>query len=149
MSEGSFTHSTPYCRTVSLQPSNRGDTDKIVPRSVYTKSRGSAVSHSLTCAKILPINCLSKVWRAPNFPNSIWQIKFEWAGIVTSPLCRSPTQPFVTCAVRQPGFVSKPLVCISPTPPLRQDRSSASDPKRRYFSVSHSHKGYEVPLDNH
>nr|XP_019602523.1 PREDICTED: galectin-8 isoform X2 [Rhinolophus sinicus] len=45
---------------VSQLPSNRGDTDKIVPRSVYTKSRGSAVSHSLTCAKILPINCLSK-----------------------------------------------------------------------------------------
>ncbi|KAF6274621.1 galectin 8 [Rhinolophus ferrumequinum] len=45
---------------MSQLPSNRGDTDKIVPRSVYTKSRGSAVNHTLTCAKILPINCLSK-----------------------------------------------------------------------------------------
>ncbi|XP_019507349.1 PREDICTED: galectin-8 isoform X1 [Hipposideros armiger] len=45
---------------VSQLPSNRGDTDKIVPRSVYTKSKGSAVNHTLTCAKILPTNCLSK-----------------------------------------------------------------------------------------
>ncbi|XP_011374203.1 galectin-8 isoform X1 [Pteropus medius] len=41
-------------------PSSKGDTDKIVPRTGYTKSRGSAAQHTLTCAKILPINCLSK-----------------------------------------------------------------------------------------
>ncbi|XP_014936207.1 galectin-8 isoform X1 [Acinonyx jubatus] len=41
-------------------PSNRGDISKIVPRTVYTKSKGSTASHSLTCAKILPTNCLSK-----------------------------------------------------------------------------------------
>ncbi|XP_054568948.1 galectin-8 isoform X1 [Eptesicus fuscus] len=45
---------------MSQFPSNRGDTDKIVPRSVYTKSKGSTAHHTLTCAKILPINCLSK-----------------------------------------------------------------------------------------
>nr|XP_019602525.1 PREDICTED: galectin-8 isoform X4 [Rhinolophus sinicus] len=55
-----FSFSSVQNAGVSQLPSNRGDTDKIVPRSVYTKSRGSAVSHSLTCAKILPINCLSK-----------------------------------------------------------------------------------------
>uniref|UniRef100_A0ABI7XIY7 Galectin n=1 Tax=Felis catus TaxID=9685 RepID=A0ABI7XIY7_FELCA len=41
-------------------PSNRGDISKIVPRTVYTKSKGSTANHSLTCAKILPTNCLSK-----------------------------------------------------------------------------------------
>ncbi|XP_019602525.2 galectin-8 isoform X3 [Rhinolophus sinicus] len=55
-----FSFSSVQNAGVSQLPSNRGDTDKIVPRSVYTKSRGSTVSHSLTCAKILPINCLSK-----------------------------------------------------------------------------------------
>ncbi|XP_066090849.1 galectin-8 isoform X1 [Saccopteryx bilineata] len=45
---------------MSQFPSNRGDTDTIVPRTVYTKSKVSTVSHTLTCNKILPINCLSK-----------------------------------------------------------------------------------------
>ncbi|MXQ92058.1 hypothetical protein E5288_WYG009862 [Bos mutus] len=44
----------------SLKPSNRGDISKIVPRTVYTKSKGSPANHTLTCAKILPTNCLSK-----------------------------------------------------------------------------------------
>nr|KAF6395319.1 galectin 8 [Rousettus aegyptiacus] len=43
-----------------LPGSREGDTDKIVPRTGYAKSRGSAAQHTLTCAKILPINCLSK-----------------------------------------------------------------------------------------
>ncbi|XP_032955397.1 galectin-8 isoform X3 [Rhinolophus ferrumequinum] len=55
-----FSFSSVQNAGMSQLPSNRGDTDKIVPRSVYTKSRGSAVNHTLTCAKILPINCLSK-----------------------------------------------------------------------------------------
>ncbi|XP_006103302.1 galectin-8-like [Myotis lucifugus] len=46
---------------MSQFPSNRGDTDKIVPRTVCTKSKGSTAHHTLTCAKILPINCLSKL----------------------------------------------------------------------------------------
>ncbi|XP_032739000.1 galectin-8 isoform X2 [Lontra canadensis] len=41
-------------------PSNRGDISKIVPRTVYTKSKGSTAHHTLTCAKILPTGCLSK-----------------------------------------------------------------------------------------
>ncbi|XP_064343904.1 galectin-8 isoform X3 [Camelus dromedarius] len=42
-------------------PSNRGGgISKVVPRTVYTKSKGSTASHTLTCAKILPTNCLSK-----------------------------------------------------------------------------------------
>uniref|UniRef100_A0A7N5K5X3 Galectin n=1 Tax=Ailuropoda melanoleuca TaxID=9646 RepID=A0A7N5K5X3_AILME len=41
-------------------PSNRGDIPKIVPRTVYTKSKGSTANHTLTCAKILPTSCLSK-----------------------------------------------------------------------------------------
>uniref|UniRef100_A0A673TAV6 Galectin n=1 Tax=Suricata suricatta TaxID=37032 RepID=A0A673TAV6_SURSU len=42
-------------------PSNReGDICKIIPRTVYTESKGSAANHSLTCAKILPTICLSK-----------------------------------------------------------------------------------------
>uniref|UniRef100_A0A8C9JYN9 Galectin n=1 Tax=Panthera tigris altaica TaxID=74533 RepID=A0A8C9JYN9_PANTA len=41
-------------------PSNRGDISKIVPRTVCTKSKGSTANHGLTCAKILPTNCLSK-----------------------------------------------------------------------------------------
>nr|KAF6302526.1 galectin 8 [Pipistrellus kuhlii] len=45
---------------MSQFPSNRGDTGKIAPRTVYTKSKGPAAHHTLTCAKILPINCLSK-----------------------------------------------------------------------------------------
>ncbi|XP_036133564.1 galectin-8 isoform X2 [Molossus molossus] len=45
---------------MSQYPSYRGDIDKIVPRTVYTKSKGSTANHTLTCAKILPINCLSK-----------------------------------------------------------------------------------------
>ncbi|XP_070257451.1 galectin-8 isoform X1 [Myotis yumanensis] len=45
---------------MSQFPSNRGDTDKIVPRTVCTKSKGSTAHHTLTCAKILPINYLSK-----------------------------------------------------------------------------------------
>ncbi|XP_014644444.1 PREDICTED: galectin-8 isoform X1 [Ceratotherium simum simum] len=41
--------------------SNReGDNSKIVPRTVYTKSKVSTANHTLTCAKILPTNCLSK-----------------------------------------------------------------------------------------
>nr|XP_020767480.1 galectin-8 isoform X2 [Odocoileus virginianus texanus] len=44
----------------SQLPSNRGDISKIVPRTVYTKSKGSPANHTLTCAKILPTNCLSK-----------------------------------------------------------------------------------------
>ncbi|KAM9702997.1 galectin-8 isoform 1-T5 [Dama dama] len=44
----------------SQLPSNRGDISKIVPRTVYTKSKGSPANHTLTCTKILPINCLSK-----------------------------------------------------------------------------------------
>uniref|UniRef100_A0A8C6DXI3 Galectin n=1 Tax=Moschus moschiferus TaxID=68415 RepID=A0A8C6DXI3_MOSMO len=44
----------------SQLPSNRGDICKIVPRTVYTKSKGSPANHTLTCAKILPTNCLSK-----------------------------------------------------------------------------------------
>ncbi|TEA41928.1 hypothetical protein DBR06_SOUSAS26810020 [Sousa chinensis] len=55
-----FIHSIPYCRTVSLQPSNRGDISKIIPRTVYTKSKGSPANHTLTCSKILPTDCLSK-----------------------------------------------------------------------------------------
>ncbi|XP_019507356.1 PREDICTED: galectin-8 isoform X2 [Hipposideros armiger] len=55
-----FSFSSVQSAGVSQLPSNRGDTDKIVPRSVYTKSKGSAVNHTLTCAKILPTNCLSK-----------------------------------------------------------------------------------------
>ncbi|KAB0395896.1 hypothetical protein E2I00_011020, partial [Balaenoptera physalus] len=39
---------------VSQFPSNRGDISKIVPRTVYTKSKGSPANHTLTCAKILP-----------------------------------------------------------------------------------------------
>lgn len=61
MLEDSAIHPSPHCRPVFLQPSNRGDTDKVVPRTVYTKSKGSTAHHTLTCAKILPINCLSKV----------------------------------------------------------------------------------------
>ncbi|KAJ8794083.1 hypothetical protein J1605_019075 [Eschrichtius robustus] len=45
---------------VSQFPSNRGDISKIVPRTVYTKSKGSPANHTLTCAKILPTDCLSK-----------------------------------------------------------------------------------------
>ncbi|XP_035872052.1 galectin-8 isoform X1 [Phyllostomus discolor] len=45
---------------MSQFPSNRGDTGKIVPRTVCTKSRDSTASLTLTCAKILPINSLSK-----------------------------------------------------------------------------------------
>ncbi|XP_021568577.1 galectin-8 isoform X1 [Carlito syrichta] len=41
-------------------PSNRGDIPKIVPRTVCTKSKDSTASHTLTCTKILPTNCLSK-----------------------------------------------------------------------------------------
>uniref|UniRef100_A0A8C0PTP2 Galectin n=1 Tax=Canis lupus familiaris TaxID=9615 RepID=A0A8C0PTP2_CANLF len=41
-------------------PSNRGDISKIVPRTVYTKSKDSTANHTLTCAKILPTSCLSK-----------------------------------------------------------------------------------------
>lgn len=42
-------------------PSDReGEIFKIVPRTVYTKSKGSATSHTLTCAKTIPLNCLSK-----------------------------------------------------------------------------------------
>uniref|UniRef100_A0A4W2IDB6 Galectin n=1 Tax=Bos indicus x Bos taurus TaxID=30522 RepID=A0A4W2IDB6_BOBOX len=44
----------------SQLPSNRGDISKIVPRTVYTKSKASPANHTLTCAKILPTNCLSK-----------------------------------------------------------------------------------------
>ncbi|NP_001296264.1 galectin-8 [Equus caballus] len=45
---------------MSQFPSNRGDISKIVPRTVYTKSKGSTASHTLTCAKILRTNCWSK-----------------------------------------------------------------------------------------
>ncbi|KAM5302270.1 galectin-8 isoform 2-T3 [Glossophaga mutica] len=45
---------------MSQFPSNRGDTGKIVPRTVCTKSRDSTANLTLTCAKILPINSLSK-----------------------------------------------------------------------------------------
>ncbi|XP_037366276.1 galectin-8 isoform X2 [Talpa occidentalis] len=45
---------------MSQLPSNRGDISKIVPRTVYTKSKGSTANHTLTCAKILPFNCLPK-----------------------------------------------------------------------------------------
>ncbi|XP_004640897.1 galectin-8 isoform X2 [Octodon degus] len=45
---------------ISQFPSNRGDIFKIIPQSAYTKSRDSTVNHSVTCTKILPINCLSK-----------------------------------------------------------------------------------------
>ncbi|PNJ43446.1 LGALS8 isoform 12 [Pongo abelii] len=42
-------------------PSNReGDISKIVPRTVYTKSKDSTVNHTLTCTKIPPMNYLSK-----------------------------------------------------------------------------------------
>ncbi|EHH15930.1 galectin-8 isoform X1 [Macaca nemestrina] len=41
-------------------PSNRGDISKIVPRTVYTKSKDSTVNHSLTCTKIPPMNYVSK-----------------------------------------------------------------------------------------
>ncbi|XP_020927639.1 galectin-8 isoform X1 [Sus scrofa] len=43
---------------VSQFPSNRGDISKIVPRTVYTNSKGSTANHTGT--KILPTNCLSK-----------------------------------------------------------------------------------------
>ncbi|XP_053460283.1 galectin-8 isoform X1 [Nycticebus coucang] len=42
-------------------PSTReGDLFKIMPRTVCTKNKDAAVSHSLTCTKILPTNCLTK-----------------------------------------------------------------------------------------
>nr|XP_045007545.1 galectin-8 isoform X1 [Jaculus jaculus]XP_045007546.1 galectin-8 isoform X1 [Jaculus jaculus]XP_045007547.1 galectin-8 isoform X1 [Jaculus jaculus] len=43
-----------------LQPSNRGYISKIVPRTVYTKSRDSTIDHILPCTKILPTSYLSK-----------------------------------------------------------------------------------------
>ncbi|XP_036893205.1 galectin-8 isoform X2 [Sturnira hondurensis] len=45
---------------MSQFPSNRGDTGKIVPRTVCTKSRDSTAHLTLTCTKILPVNSLSK-----------------------------------------------------------------------------------------
>ncbi|KAM5235380.1 galectin-8 [Ctenodactylus gundi] len=45
---------------ISQYPSNRGDIAKIVPKTVNTKNRESAVSHSLARTKILPVNSLSK-----------------------------------------------------------------------------------------
>ncbi|XP_059890999.1 galectin-8 isoform X2 [Delphinus delphis] len=45
---------------MSQFPSNRGDISKIIPRTVYTKSKGSPANHTLTCSKILPTDCLSK-----------------------------------------------------------------------------------------
>ncbi|XP_023364790.1 galectin-8 [Otolemur garnettii] len=45
----------------SYRPSTReGDLLKIMPRTFCTKSKDAAVSHSLTCTKILPTNCLPK-----------------------------------------------------------------------------------------
>ncbi|XP_073912917.1 galectin-8 isoform X1 [Castor canadensis] len=46
---------------ISHLPSAReGDSSKIIPRTVYTKSGDLTVNHTLTCTKILPINSLSK-----------------------------------------------------------------------------------------
>ncbi|XP_047377244.1 galectin-8 isoform X1 [Sciurus carolinensis] len=46
---------------ISQLPSNReGDISKIVPKTVYTKSRDSAVNPTLTSTKILPTNSFSK-----------------------------------------------------------------------------------------
>ncbi|XP_046944583.1 galectin-8 isoform X2 [Lynx rufus] len=55
-----FSFSSVQKSGTSQFPSNRGDISKIVPRTVYTKSKGSTANHSLTCAKILPTNRLSK-----------------------------------------------------------------------------------------
>ncbi|XP_007954423.1 galectin-8 [Orycteropus afer afer] len=46
---------------ISQLPSNReGDISRVVPRTVYTRNKDSTVSHTLTCAKILPTNYVSK-----------------------------------------------------------------------------------------
>uniref|UniRef100_A0A8D2D5S9 Galectin n=1 Tax=Sciurus vulgaris TaxID=55149 RepID=A0A8D2D5S9_SCIVU len=46
---------------ISQLPSNReGDISKIVPKTVYTKSRDSTVNPTLTSTKILPTNSFSK-----------------------------------------------------------------------------------------
>ncbi|XP_029787511.1 galectin-8 isoform X2 [Suricata suricatta] len=56
-----FNFSSVQKSGTSQFPSNReGDICKIIPRTVYTESKGSAANHSLTCAKILPTICLSK-----------------------------------------------------------------------------------------
>ncbi|XP_048223476.1 galectin-8 isoform X1 [Perognathus longimembris pacificus] len=41
-------------------PSNRGDISKIVPTTVYSKSRDSTASHTRTRTQVLPTNYLSK-----------------------------------------------------------------------------------------
>ncbi|TKC41434.1 hypothetical protein EI555_014517, partial [Monodon monoceros] len=55
-----FSFSSVQKSGMSQFPSNRGDISKIVPRTVYTKSKGLPANHTLTCSKILPTDCLSK-----------------------------------------------------------------------------------------
>ncbi|XP_023583758.1 galectin-8 isoform X2 [Trichechus manatus latirostris] len=46
---------------ISQLPSNReGDISRVAPRTVYSRNKDSTVSHTLTCAKIPPISCVSK-----------------------------------------------------------------------------------------